>query len=227
MYRVFISLFVALGLTGCGSLPLIGGGGAPAVDTGVKTELGANTPAEVEQPQSAAIPAAIEVPTPPVKSGNRALYDRALALLAEGQAAPAEVLLSEITESQPELAGPWLNIGLIQLSRGDEALAGESFKKAVEANPHNCHALNELGILARKQGDFAAAEDYYQTCLKGDPGFARAQLNLAILYELYMGRFPEALAAYQDYQLLLTEPNAKVNGWMADLERRVAAFAQR
>ena len=53
------------------------------------------------------------------------------------------------------------------------------------------------------------------------------RLNLAILYELYMGRYAEALAAYQDYQLVLDEPDTKVNGWLIDLERRVAAYAQR
>ena len=32
---------------------------------------------------------------------------------------------------------------------------------------------------------------------------------------------------YQDYQLVLDEPDPKVNGWLVDLERRVAAYAQR
>ena len=36
-----------------------------------------------------------------------------------------------------------------------------------------------------------------------------------------------ALAAYNDYQLMLPEPDGRVDGWVMDLERRVAAIATR
>jgi hypothetical protein len=57
--------------------------------------------------------------------------------------------------------------------------------------------------------------------------YAPAYLNLAILYELYMGRFADALLAYQDYQLALPQPDSRVSGWMMDLERRISALATR
>jgi len=37
----------------------------------------------------------------------------------------------------------------------------------------------------------------------------------------------EALAAYNDYQIALPEPDRRVAGWVIDLERRVGAIAQR
>ena len=42
----------------------------------------------------------------------------------------------------------------------------------------------------------------------------------------YMGKLSEALAAYNDYQLMLPEPDQRVGGWVMDLERRVAAFGR-
>ena len=80
---------------------------------------------------------------------------------------------------------------------------------------------------ARRAGRFADAETHYLACIEAQPAYANAHLNLAILYELYMGRLGEALAAYNEYQLALPEPDTKVGGWMMDLERRVAAVAKR
>jgi hypothetical protein len=42
-----------------------------------------------------------------------------------------------------------------------------------------------------------------------------------------MGRLDEALTAYNRYQLMMSEPNRKVAGWVMDLERRVASVAER
>ena len=111
--------------------------------------------------------------------------------------------------------------------RADAQGALAAFEAALEANPLNCDALNAMGVMARERGEFDTAETLYRTCVNYDPTYAAAYLNLGILYELYLGRFPEALAAYQDYQLLLDEPDQLVAGWLLDLERRVANLAAR
>ena len=110
---------------------------------------------------------------------------------------------------------------------GEIAAAEYNFGEALKANPQNCDALNQLGVIARRAGRFADAEKHYRACIDANPNYANAHLNLAILYELYMGRLGEALAAYNEYQLALPEPDTKVGGWMMDLERRVAAVAKR
>ena len=43
-----------------------------------------------------------------------------------------------------------------------------------------------------------------------------------ILYELYLGRFDDALKAYQTYQTLTDTPDLRVAGWVSDLQRRLA-----
>jgi hypothetical protein len=55
------------------------------------------------------------------------------------------------------------------------------------------------------------------------PDFREAYLNLGILYELYLGKLPEALAAYRTYQSLLEAPDHRVDGWVMDLERRLTS----
>lgn len=227
MYRLYISGLFSLLVAACGSLPSVPGTGTDSLTPGAAHAGQEASTLEAVAEDVDDLRLAPEVPTPPIKGGNRSRYDRALALLADDQWEAAEVVLLEITRSQPELAGPWLNVGYILQRRGDIQGAKGAFTSALEANPVSCDAHNELGILARRDGDFATAEKHYQACLKFNPYFAKAKLNLGILYELYMGRFGEALAAYQDYQLMLGEPNPQVDGWMADLERRVAALAKR
>lgn len=177
------------------------------------------------QPAMATTQQAVVVP--PLKSGTQALFDRALELLRDGKPEAAQVLFEELTVDQPELAGPWVNLGNIHLARGDQEQASAAFNQALAANPDNCDALNQLGVMARRAGRFEDAEKHYQRCLQAQPGYANALLNLGILYELYMGRFGEALAAYNDYQLMLAEPDTRVTGWVMDLERRAAAIAKR
>jgi lipoprotein NlpI len=102
-----------------------------------------------------------------------------------------------------------------------------AYQQALTANPDNCDALNQLGVMARREGRFEDAEALYLRCLTAQPMYAQARLNLAILYELYLGRLGEALTAYHAYEQTLDEPDTRVRGWVMDLERRVAAIAKR
>lgn len=224
-------LSLTLLVAGCSSLSVPFSGSdddlanVEATQTGTTDEGHAST--SLEESASATVANLPIVPTPPLKAGNQALFDRAVELMADQQYQAAEVLLQELTASQPELAGPWVNLGNVYLvqERRDEAL--QAFQQALQANPKNCDAHNQMGVLARREGRFNDAERHYLDCLEANPYYSHARLNLGILYELYMGRLGEALAAYHDYQASLVEPDARVDGWVMDLERRVAAIAKR
>jgi tetratricopeptide (TPR) repeat protein len=125
------------------------------------------------------------------------------------------------TFDQPELAGPWINLGQVYVALNQPEDARLAFQQAIRANPRNCTAYNELGVLSRQSGDFTGAEVQYLTCLEMIPSFKDAYLNLGILYELYLGKLPEALEAYRRYQSLLLEPDHRVRGWVMDLQRRL------
>jgi tetratricopeptide (TPR) repeat protein len=160
-------------------------------------------------------------PAPEVQGRNAAVFTRATELLGQGRLVEAEALLLEVTSDQPELAGPWVNLAQVYLAqqRDDEALG--ALEQAVLANPANCAARTELGVLLRRRGEFSAAESHYLACLEYQPDYQAAYLNLGILYDLYLGRLTDALAAYRQFQSLAAEPDRRVNVWVVDLERRL------
>ncbi|XOV84823.1 MAG: tetratricopeptide repeat protein [bacterium] len=211
-------------LSACASVPLPFKGDGQQVAQSAPENAASNLDEADSDAGDLLIPA---VPTPSLQAGSQALFDRGVELLKDNNLDAAQVMFQELAESQPELAGPWVNLGHIALARDDVEQAQHSFELALQANPANCDALTQLGVMVRKQGEFALAQQYYQRCIDANPAYANAYLNLGILYELYMGRLPEALAAYNDYQTMLPSPNQQVAGWVMDLERRVAAIARR
>ena len=160
-------------------------------------------------------------PPPEVDKRNAATFDQAVAAMRAGRLREAEVLFLEITADQPELAGPWINLGQIYTATGQTEQGGQAFEGAVASNRWNCAAHNQLGVLSRQHGDFSAAEHHYLACLQKVPDFRDAYLNLGILYELYLGRLDDALDYYRYYQALLEEPDPRVQGWVLDLQRRL------
>lgn len=162
-------------------------------------------------------------PAPKVRGRNAELFEQAVVALKAQDYPTAERLLRQVTDSQPELAGPWVNLGQVYLKLDNEEEARLAFRKAIAANPANCAAYNQLGVLSRRMGDFAQAENHYLKCLSAQPDSADVYLNLGILYELYLGRLQEALGAYRQYQTLSVEPDRKVAGWVLDLERRTGS----
>ena len=216
-------LLLALLVGGCSSvnvsLPGAGGDQQRGVESVPDERDGAKVGAQS--------PAEIVVEIPRLHANTQAAFNSALAHMRVGAYAEAWPLLEHLTETQPELAGPWVNLGIIHAHNENTAQAREALAVALAANPHNCDALSQLGVLARREGRFADAERHYLACLDAQPGHAATYRNLGILFELYQGRLTDALVMYARYQALLAEPDIQVAGWMADLERRVAAIARR
>jgi Flp pilus assembly protein TadD len=151
------------------------------------------------------------------------LFEDAVLAMRNQRFADAEILLLELTAREPELSGPWANLGTVYLALDDPPAARVAFQRAVEINPDNCAAYNQMGVMSRQSGDFITAEANYLACVERVPEFREAYLNLGILYELYLGKLPEALAAYRTYQSLLEAPDRRVDGWVMDLERRLTS----
>lgn len=162
-------------------------------------------------------------PVPEVNARNAQIFSRATELLREDRLVEAEALLLEVTDDQPELAGPWVNLAQVYLAQDRAAEAITALEQAVLANPGNCAARTDLAVLLRRRGEFATAESHYLACLEYQPAYPAAHLNLGILYELYLGRLGEALAAYRRYQVLAEAPDERVRVWVVDLERRLGS----
>lgn len=133
----------------------------------------------------------------------------------------AESLLQKIVAENNKLSGAYLNLGLVYRALNDDAKAEQAFNQAIAANPNNLDAYNALAIFKREKGDFAAAQANYTKALSIWPWHPESHKNLAILYDLYMGKNQEALAHYEAYQQLVGESDKNINSWIADMQRRL------
>ncbi|HOY21742.1 MAG TPA: tetratricopeptide repeat protein [Cellvibrio sp.] len=135
----------------------------------------------------------------------------------------AESTLKQLAEKNPKLSGIHLNLGIVYRNKGNAEKAAEAFNLAINANMKNVDAYNQLAVLKREAGDFAAAESLYQKALGIWPFYPEGHKNIAILYDLYLGKPEQALPHYQAYQQLLSTPDKQVDSWVADVQRRLNA----
>lgn len=159
---------------------------------------------------------------PAVDQQAQALFGTALIAMNKQQWAQAEAQLQRINREYPRLSGPYLNLGLVYLAQGETDKAEQAFTRAIAVNANNLAAYNQLAIMKREAGQFSAAETLYQQALVVWPFHPESHKNLGILYDLYLGKGALALQHYQAYQKLLDESDRQVNGWIIDLERRLA-----
>jgi tetratricopeptide (TPR) repeat protein len=152
-------------------------------------------------------------------SAERA-YERALAAMKAGQDAKAEALLLAFSREYPQLAGPYVNLGIIYYSSARLEQAEQALRHALQLNPSRADAYNHLGIVLRYRGRFEEARAAYEQALKLDANYSYAHLNLGILYDLYLFAPDKALTQYQHYQQLHAGDDQQVDKWIIDLKRR-------
>ncbi len=137
------------------------------------------------------------------------------------QWAQAESLLQKVIAENKQLSGAWLNLGFVYRAQNENKRAEDAFNQALIANHTNLDAYNALAILKREAGDFTAAESNYKKALSIWPWHPDSHKNLAILYDLYMGKSEQALAHYEAYQTLVGDSDKNIKSWIADLQRRL------
>jgi Tfp pilus assembly protein PilF len=131
----------------------------------------------------------------------------------------------KLTEQEPGLAAPYIDLGIAYERTGDLDHAEASLNKALELDPQDPTAWSELGLVQRRRGDFAKARTSYETSLKQSPDFQDAHRNIAILYDLYLGDFKSALEHYEAYSQLVPG-NSDVTKWIADLRNQSSKQAK-
>lgn len=151
----------------------------------------------------------------------RTQYEQAAAALAADDLTEAELRFEEFLLRYPNIPGAHVNLAIVHAKNGNEADAENSITDALLLDPGHAAALNQLGMLLRRQGKFEDAESAYLRALKERPDYALVHYNLAVLYELYLRRFDDALEHYERYQALGTD--ASVEKWIVDLKRRIEA----
>jgi tetratricopeptide (TPR) repeat protein len=200
-----------------------------------KTSTGKNKSAAEETiaaPGASILPAGPATPNPYLQnkpSVSRELNQQfadATRAMRNKQWSQAEGLLQKIITANPKLSGAHLNLGLVYRAQQENKRAAQAFSDAIAANHTNLDAYNQLAILQRESGDFAAAESNYKKALSVWPYHAESHKNIAILYDLYLGKSAEALPHYEAYLELIGGEDKQAKSWIADLQRRLGITAK-
>jgi tetratricopeptide (TPR) repeat protein len=159
--------------------------------------------------------------TESARVGNdvRADFERAAGLVAAGQATAGIPILVHVTEQAPDLAQPYIDLGLAYEKTGNLDEAAAALEKAVAADAEHPLAYHELALVYRKQGRVALARQTYEKGIAVYPSFDLTRRNLGILCEIYLRDLPCALRNYEAYQQAAPEDkDAKM--WVDDLSNR-------
>jgi tetratricopeptide (TPR) repeat protein len=199
---LIVGALLGLLLSGCGSAPT----GSDAKQEKAGAEAAAAAPAEPVLP-----PEAVQQ------------FDRAVNAMSSGDLATAEQGFRSLATAYPSYSGPLLNLGILHAKAGKLDEAEKAVRDAIARNGNNAAAFNQLGIIQRKQGKFKDANDAYTRAVQIDPNYALAWLNLGVLCDLYLNEPQRALEAYERYLATAASPDAKVNGWVTELKKRIGA----
>jgi tetratricopeptide (TPR) repeat protein len=172
-------------------------------------------------PQTAAATAKL-APQPVTPAVQRA-YDGARQALASGQTADAERAFVALTKSNPDLAGPYANLGVIYRQTGKNKEAVAALEQAAKLNAASAQIANQLGIAHRMAGEFSKAKASYERSIALDAAYAPAVLNLGILYDLYLWDGARALELYDRYLQMTPGGDAQVQRWISDLRNRTGS----
>jgi len=154
-------------------------------------------------------------------AGTVPLPKKALALnaagaeaLGRGDLSAAEARLSVALEYSPRFVEAWVNLGYVELRRGNFEQARRDFVKARSINKDIPAPHHALGLLADEEGDGEEAERCYRRALEVDPGFGPARANLA--RRLFArGQLENAR---EQFQRLREVAPGEVEGWAGEAE---------
>ncbi len=152
---------------------------------------------------------ATSVPLPAEALALNAAGARAI---AEGRLGVAEARLSVALEYSPRFVEAWVNLGYVELGRGNFEQARHDFLRARDLNQDIASPHHALGLLADEQGRGQEAEQHYRAALKVDPGFAPSRANLA--RRLFArGQYENAREQFE--RLIEVAPDT-IEGWVGD-----------
>jgi tetratricopeptide (TPR) repeat protein len=171
-------------------------------------------------------PASAPAATPAIAPAIQQQFSDAVIKLESGDFAGARPILEELVASEPALAAPVINLGMLHAREGRWPDAEAALAEGLRREPSSAVALNELAAAQREIGRFGDAEASYRRALAADPEHHRTHRNIAVLLDLYLWRPAEALAHFESYLAMSGGADRQVSGWIAELKRRVGDVAQ-
>jgi len=148
-------------------------------------------------------------------------YQKALGLMKTKSFDEAHTIFTNLTTVYPNLAGAYVNLAFIYKAKSDEDKAELYINKALEINPNNIDALIQIAASSQKKGEFKEVERYLLTAEAVDSSNDIVQYNLAVLYELYLQQYDDAINHYENYIALSSNDDKEtVKRWVKLLERK-------
>ncbi len=163
---------------------------------------------------------------PAIPPATEQQFAQAVQRLEAGDFAGARPLLEALVASEPTLAAPAVNLGMLHARERRWSEAEAALAEGYRRDPADAVALNELAAVQRENGRFKDAEATYRQALAADPAHVRTHRNFAVLLDLYLWRPAEALQHFETYVSMSGTADRQVSGWIAELKRRVGDVAQ-
>ncbi len=224
-FRLTSSLIFAASLLACAStkIPNASGSSSEVVSAGQPTEA-LVTPGKTtatDNSEAAAEIVLVKVPAIILPAELQKKLDEIAPIISNQQMDVTKQKLKAIASEWPDYPQPPLSLAALSIQQKNIDQAKEWLVVAANKSEMDHSSLNSIGIAYRKLGEFAKAETFYLASIDAAPGYPLAQLNLGILYELYLFQIDKALSHYNQHQKLLSEPDPLVAGWIKDIEARL------
>jgi len=150
----------------------------------------------------------------------RGEFERAVAMMNDGENDKAIELLTKVIERSPGVTAPYINIAVACMRTGKPDPAEQHLKTALGLVPNHPVASNEYGLLLRKGGRFKEAREIYEKALASFPDYLPLHRNLGVLCDLYLNDPECALKQFEIYsEGMPADAQAKI--WIAELRMRL------
>jgi tetratricopeptide (TPR) repeat protein len=189
---------------------------APAPAATMTVPADPSKPAVPGAQVTAPVAPAYIVPKPPARAN--AEYARAMQLMRSD---PTQAMLEfqVLTQSYPDLPGPYANLGLLYRNANQLPEAEAALAKATERARWDAATWTEYGITLRQAGKFPEARAAYEKAIEANSSYAPAHRNLGVLLDLYLDDPVTAQNELETYKQLTGE-DKPVSGWIAELRSR-------
>lgn len=154
-------------------------------------------------------------------------YAVALGYMRSGRNDAAQRELEALMRDAPDASGPPTNLGILAVREGRHRQAQALLEEALLRNPDNLVARNWLGHSHRQNRRPESAERAWLAAVERDPDYTAAHINLGQLYEDVLADLPAAVRHYRAAYESDPEGALRVLPWIARLEDRLQADAQR
>ena len=163
-------------------------------------------------------------PAPPaVPPAIATRFQEAVVAAEQGNSDRAIAEFSALQDAAPTLAGPSLDLGIVQTRKGNWAAAETALSEAAKRNPTSAVAAAELGAVYRQLGRFQDAEHAYERALQLDSNMPRTHRNFGVLLDLYLQKPADALAQYESSLALAGGEDKQMSAWIAEIKQRLGA----